>query len=683
VGSLALDVGRVGTRALACGLLALALGGRAQPAAAAAPENRTDCYGDPLPPGAVARLGTVRFLPCSTAWAVALSPDGRTVASGTISGSERNVVELWDAAMGARIGTIADGTENIFCLSWSPDGRQLAVAHANRVEIFDAQTRNSLGELQQAAEKHVSGYWSLRWSPDGRQLAAVLRRPGTVALWDAASRKLVHSAIYEHAVRGVAFSQDGRLLAVCGDALLETRRTEDFKVQMKADGISAEVLSVAFSPDGKTLAGGVELTSPPDKKSDHPGSCVRFWDACTGKPRGETAAFEGPPFEVTYLPDGKTVVAVAAWHAVHGWSTATLKEQWTLSGTGYIGPRLAISADGRTIATAHRRIALWDLATGRHSSATPRHSWVTHSQNVFAAVFTADGTVLSIGGEGIRCWEAASGRLLRCLPGTASSVFSTLAISHDCRTVAAGRSGDICLWEWPSWKALGKLSGHKETAIGNTVTSLDFTPGDAVLISGGGDRTVRFWDLTRRQQNRSLELPQCVARVKFSPDGQIVAVGSFGDVVLLEPASGKRLDAIPDSQCMFFGALDFLPAGPFLVVPKFRYAGLVGPQPEVWKRPTAIRCWDCQQKKELWSSEFMPLLTGIAVSHNGRLVATGGLAADDSIRVWSAKTGRRLAEFRGHGEVRAITFSPDDSRLLTGSQDGTLLLWRAPAAPGE
>jgi WD40 repeat protein len=677
MGNLARSVGRVGTRVLACGLLALGLGLRTGPAAAGTPENRIDCYGDPLPPGAVARLGTVRFLPCSTAWAVALSPDGRTVATGTISGSERNIVELWDAATGARIGTIADGTENIFCLAWSPDGRQLAVAHANRVEIFDAQTHNSLGELEQAAKVHASGYWSLRWSPDGRRLAAVLR--STVAVWDAATRKLVQTAANEHTVRGVAFSQDGRLLAVCGDALLETRRTDDFKVQMKAGGASAEVQSVAFSPDGKTLAGGVKLASSPDKKSDHPGSCVRFWDACTGKVRGETTAFNGPPSEVTYLPDGKTVVAVAAWHAVHGWSTATLKEQWTLSSVGYIGWQFAVSADGRTMATAHRRVALWDLATGRQ-----RQSWATHSQNVFSAAFTADGaSILSTGGEGIRCWEAASGRLLRCLPGTESDVFSTLAISHDCRTVAAGKSRDICLWEWPSWKALGDLSGHKEAAMGNPVTSLDFAPGDAVLISGGGDQSVRFWDVATRRATRSLELPQCVARVKFSPDGKVVAVGSFGEVVLLEAASGKRLDAIPDSQCMFFGALDFLPAGPCLVVPKFRYAGFGNPQPEVWKRPTAIRCWDYRQKKELWVSEFLPLLTVIAVSHSGRLVATGGLAADDSICVWSARTGRRLAEFRGQSEVRAITCSPDDSRLLTGSQDGTLLLWQAPPAPDD
>jgi WD40 repeat protein len=675
---LTLRINRRFVSGLACGLLALGLCG--DPAAAGTPESRTDCYGDPLPSGAVARLGTVRFLPRAGAWAVALSPDGRLVATGTFPGSESNAVELWDAESGAVVGTLADGTNNILSLAFSPDGRQLAVSHAGRVEVFDAAKRKSLGELEQVAGRPAGAYWLVRWSPDGNYLAAVCYS-GRAAMWDASSRKLVHSAAYDHEALGIAFSQDNRLLAVCGDKLLETRRASDFKVQMKADDVSVKVDSVAFSPDGKTLAGGVELATPPDSKSPHRDRRVRLWDAGTGKVRGETATFKGSPSEVAYLPDGKTVVAVGWGCAVHAWSSDTLKEQWTLSTVGYIGRHFAISADARTIATADRRIALWDLATGRQ-----RHSWATHSHNVFSAAFTADGgAILSTGGEGIRSWDAASGRLLRCLPGTESSVFSTLAISHDGRTVAAGKATDICLWEWPSWKVLGKLAGHKATEMGNPVTSLDFAPGDAVLVSGGWDRTVRFWDMATRQQTRSLDLPQPIARVRFSPDGKIAAAGQFcGDVVLLEAVTGKRLDAIAGSQGLFFGAMDFLPAGPFLVVPKYR-----GVTPEELgrgglTRPYAVRLWDYKEKKELWTSERLPFLNCIAVSHDGRIVATGGFPPRDWIRLFSAKSGRPLAEFRGHYDcVRAISFSPDDSRMLTASQDGTLLLWKVPPPQGD
>ncbi|MCR4415588.1 MAG: hypothetical protein NUV77_24515, partial [Thermoguttaceae bacterium] len=107
---------------------------------------RRDRYGDPLPEGAVARCGTIRMLPRFGVWSVAISPDGKTVASASMPGSTPSeVVELWDAETGTRIAELLRGALNTIALSWSPDGTRLAVSHDNRVEILDVQGRRSLG----------------------------------------------------------------------------------------------------------------------------------------------------------------------------------------------------------------------------------------------------------------------------------------------------------------------------------------------------------------------------------------------------------------------------------------------------------------------------------------------------------------------------------------------------------
>src|SRR5437899_6633149 len=100
------------------------------PALADAPESnqpvRRDLYWDPLPPGAIARMGTARFRHGYAATSVAFSPDGKTVASGELG----NWVHLWDVSTGRELtrfgsGHAATGVDGIHAIAFSPDGRRI------------------------------------------------------------------------------------------------------------------------------------------------------------------------------------------------------------------------------------------------------------------------------------------------------------------------------------------------------------------------------------------------------------------------------------------------------------------------------------------------------------------------------------------------------------------------------
>src|SRR3954470_10252698 len=86
-------------------------------------EPPTDCYGDPLPPGAVARLGTVRFRTGSELAAIAASPDGKLLATGSW---HDKTVRLWDAATGRELRRCGEARHSVYSVAFSPDGKLLA-----------------------------------------------------------------------------------------------------------------------------------------------------------------------------------------------------------------------------------------------------------------------------------------------------------------------------------------------------------------------------------------------------------------------------------------------------------------------------------------------------------------------------------------------------------------------------
>src|SRR5262249_62119290 len=88
------------------------------------PPVRTDRYGDPLPEGAIARIGTVRFREGGGIFTLAYSPDGKILASG--SGSRGGVIRLWDAATGKELSRLEPNEDRVLSVAFSPDRQGLA-----------------------------------------------------------------------------------------------------------------------------------------------------------------------------------------------------------------------------------------------------------------------------------------------------------------------------------------------------------------------------------------------------------------------------------------------------------------------------------------------------------------------------------------------------------------------------
>ncbi|MEI1376705.1 serine/threonine protein kinase [Nostoc sp. UHCC 0926] len=279
-------------------------------------------------------------------------------------------------------------------------------------------------------------------------------------------------------------------------------------------GHGNSVLSVAISPDGKTIA-----SSGGDRT-------IKLWNLATGKAISLLNGHSQQVNVVVISPDGKTLVSGSDDNTIKIWNLTTRKQIRTLQGHSDSVHALAISADSETLVTGSddNTIKIWDLATGEQI-----RTLVGHTFWVRSVAISPDGVILASGSfdKTIKIWNLTKGYPIRTLEGNSQTV-TTVAISPDGRTLAsASRDRTIKLWNLPTGKEIRTLAGH-----GNTVTSVAFSADGKILASASRDRTIKLWNPATGEEILTLAgHTNTVTSVAFSPDGKTLVSGSEDNTI--------------------------------------------------------------------------------------------------------------------------------------------------------
>jgi RNA polymerase sigma factor (sigma-70 family) len=593
----------------------------------------TDRYGDPLPPGALARMGTVRLRHGGKVEMIALFPDGRTLAAA----SRDQTLRLWDLTTGRELHRFPDHPGSLRFLALSPDGTTLAsgVSPPGIIHFWEAASGKELRQLSPHA-------WlgRIAFSPDGKTLAAAAARH-RILLWETATGRLLREL-------------DGREETLFAGAL-------------------------AFAPDGRTLvSAGLAET-------------IRFWDLATGEeerrllpqqPRPKEKS--GPPFHygfvhaLAFSPDGRTLASAAQHAPVRIWDVTTGREVRSLPGDRFGALSLAFSPDGRTLLSgeAGGMVRCWETATGKEL----RH-FQAHGDWVSGLAFAPDGrTLVTSGDSTIRLWDCNSGREITPDRGHLARIISS-ALWPDGRTLlTTGYDHSLRRWDLATGNELehsAALSeGHKSMILspdGRLATCLPVEPAgeDVVQVAG-----VEVWDLSSRKKRFYLRQPG-LSCPRFSPDGKVLFTSLWdfkertGRILVLDTMTGRELRALARSSNRYAG-IDLSPDGTILAA-------------TAQEQEKRIHLLDTATGKELCrvrgDREFLECL---AISPENKLlaVADGPRPMLDSrvlhheIHLWDIATGKEVRRFgRSSSGYWPVAFSPDGKTLTTADEQHRIHLW--------
>jgi WD40 repeat protein len=678
--------------------------------ASAPAQPRLDQLGDPLPPGALFRIGTTRLQLPRSARIIVASADGRRLAA-----FDGSVLAVWELPGGREVFRTRIVSSIPTVLAFSTDGKKLAVNGYDNLVLLDA----------------ASGEWIISFpgvvnaaafTPDGKSLVAARRdepREVIVTRWDLATR----AAAERWRIEGdPALTKDARAdlysLQLCLSAdgkrlgTLEGHRTDGRQlIRLHDPATGAEVrrwlvdgsrlYHLDFSPDGRALmAVSAWHADAEDAKGE-----VCAWDAATGKElrrlklagglhvgRFWQAVAEGALYTTETagvcrydLPTGKllhtyphltgpfgfvgkqTLAVQDSWHSIHLLDIASGKEVCPLPRAG---PQVALTGDGRHIAWSDGgEVVLAALPDGKEV-----RRWPAHGRHVVPLAFAPDGqTLASAGSDGrIRVWAVATGRERYAMDGTYST---RLAVDAGGRFLLSDSFAAARSWELASGQWLGTWSGL-----------IAFVPSRSLIavLDGRGRRLQLIDPATHQVVQR---LAGCSPHVDYqfrgpsisrvhhrdfspiiSPDGRLVLAGfDRGEptpescpIALWDVATGQRLPHTLEGQ-------DFV----------LRY-------PAFSPDATLLALTRCNGTQCLWSTAAGQVVRTLGVADDepstppvftpdGRLVVT---VVRRRVQCWEVATGGEIARRDAHpDDVRELTMSADGRLLATGSADGTTLVW--------
>ncbi len=507
-------------------------------------------------------------------------------------------------------------------------------------------------------------------------------------------------------INTMRFSSDGTHLAVGTDVGLWLYDARTGQETAMFTGHKGQVNAIAFSPDGQTIASG-GFSNP----------IIQLWDVNTAKKLSniyltkENIGTKSDYASISFLyfaEDGKTLITKNTHGTLH---YLDIETGTSLEKFGNLGSfkAIAYSKEDNGFATGNREggIVLYD-ATGKRRVRLRGHAGLLNKEDkeIWALAFSPDGNILASGSEDktVRLWNTENGKNLTILKNHKSRILS-VTFSHDGEILASGDAdGIIRLWSVETNDELAALIGHT-----NGISALTASPDGRTIASGSYDGTIRFWD-----QNTGFEIStfatghaESVSTMEFTNDSTIltsVTLNGTIDVWNVRDGSGLSSYTLGENISVDFVAISndakLLATHASEAIPikteGIRVRDITADQMisgpwENFEKPVnglvfsndkkilavsvgweGIIAWNIDTGAEEFNiQEREPFERELVYSPNGSLFAAYGTHA--TTHIWHAKTQEEVTH-QDMEKTTAFAFSPDNTRIATGSRKG-IVLW--------
>jgi len=640
--------------------------------------------------------------------AVAVSRDGKLIASASYD----NGAIIWDAASGKKLMGLRGHKGMIRSVAFSRDGMRIATASDDKtVKVWDCQS----GQEVLTFVGHKDPPSLVLFSPDGKRIVSATGEyfqyaygvrsnsppggaPETI-VWDAttAQELIALKGGSAKGGYGAAFSPDGKQLATGGPkggVLIWDVETGQEVSSLPAGPDPGVVLSVTWSANGTRIAGGFRLGWGVVR--------VIVWDVAT---KHELFATTQDNISVVALsPDGEQVARgyYAHWGKQRPPSVHNLKSNVTTVLKGHRDSvyGLAWFADSRRLATASfdHTVRVWDTQDGGSVLTLRNHPEAAH-----AVAWSSDGRLASASSDlSVRIWSPGKREPDRILAGHKADIYQVAWNAEGQRLASASADGTVKVWDGATGQELVTLSGQT-----GAVHTVGWSPDGRSLASAGADKSIKVWDASTGKLRKlwdaliNIDNPRgvlfghgewAIEQVSWSPDGSRLASAEEalveGDPVhsylrsprfwairvwniraAKEVTLKKEVSRWPLTA--FIG-----PAGAYAWSPDGKSLATACTELGTLRMELGtLMLWDVETGRAM-SFAKGPAISAIAFSPDGTRIATGSLAK--TVTIWNVSTGQEALTLRGHAEgVTAVAFSRDGNLLASACLDGSVHIWDA------
>lgn len=627
-----------------------------------------DRYGDPLPAGAVARLGSVRFRHPATIVLLAVAPSGKeavTLCQGSsmLRRCDLQTGQISDLLdMGAGFSAVSNGRRS--SLFFTESGKRLVVVNANDVQAIDVEMKGPAWKSEKTNLRQGFVNCSAI-SRDGRWLALVQTRDGgRLLIMNTATGEIAHDVSrVGSSPTGVAFTHDGKAVTIGTHNQREGLRSwsvETGKELAALKEIPHNALALAYSPDGKWLAIG------------HSQPSVSLIDLQTRTLKHTFGGFSSLLRWVDFTADGKSLLAYDGTGTVTVFDPEQGRElRKFTAGSSQALP--SISPDGKTVITSSGNVVdAWNIETGE-----PVHPFEGHRSFVTHVAVSPDGQLACTFGQdySLRLWDVQSGEQIHSRQRPPRYAAPTVAFTPD---------GQHLLWANTTTSIefldVAVLTKQKPApaAANREVRGTQFAmfaisdDGRTLVANNSAGGGAQIWDLTEKPPSIMHVPPTFGAQsvpLAFSPDARLSATrftvdGTGQQVVIADVSRGREVTRLVSN-----------PGQPTLE------GAFAGTRLFASRSQRQVALWDVLSGKTVATvnvADPAAAATAVACSPDGRLLAWAESDAERTIRLYDSLNGREVGKFAGHlGSVQCLRLHTlgERPRLLSGSHDSTTLVW--------